>query len=444
MIELRTNIDTHLGLILTPRIDLSLKILAMNITEIEQQLKSVAESNPIVKIEDDIKVSKETYRDEKIKEIDESFKEYFNHDQESVSDIIEATTSKEDSLQESLLSQLTFEIDLDDKDLNIAKEIIYNINEKGFLDTTINEIASKTNSSLERVEFIRKQIIRLEPIGCATLNTKEFILLQAEEEGIETDKIKTVIDVMDNTGKPNLEKIKERTGFNDDEFRDILNTLKSFLLYPLENYYSPKQTDFIEPDVYVKKINGKLIATVEDKILSHITIDEEMLNEYLKNSDAKRFIEEKYKEIKELIIAISQRNKTLLKTVNVILEKQNQFFEDGTIKPLTRKEIAKILGFNVSTITRAVSNKYMLFEGKIIPLSKFFSSGVSEEISKDYVKSIIKDMINKEDKTQPLSDDQIKAKLEKMGIKLTRRTITKYRKELNIPSSRERKCQGTL
>ncbi|WP_022670445.1 RNA polymerase factor sigma-54 [Hippea alviniae] len=443
MIELRTSVDTHLGLILTPRIDLSLKILAMNITEIEQQLKEIAESNPIVKIEDDIKISKETYKDEKIKEIDESFKEYF-HQEESVSDIIEATTSKEESLQESLLSQLTFEIDLDEKDLEIAKEIIYNINEKGFLDTTINEIADKTGSSLERVEFIRKRIIRLEPIGCAALDTKEFIMIQAEEEGIEIDKIKTLIDAMDDVNRPDLEKIKERTGFDKDEFRDILNALKSFLLYPLENYHSPKQTDFIEPDVYVRKINGKLIATLEDKILSKIAIDEEMLNEYIKNSDAKKFIEEKYKEIKEFIIAISQRNKTLLKTVNVILEKQSQFFEDGTIKPLTRKEIAEILGFNVSTITRAVSNKYMLFEGKIIPLSKFFSSGVSEDISKDYVKSIIKEMIDKENKLQPLSDDQIKAKLEKMGIKLTRRTITKYRKELNIPSSRERRCQDTL
>ncbi|WP_035587046.1 RNA polymerase factor sigma-54 [Hippea jasoniae] len=444
MIELRVDLEAKLGLILTPRIDLSLKILAMNIAEVEEKLNELLETNPIIKIDEGLKETTNTTREDRLKEVDEAFKERFSSDDESVSDIIEATARQKTSLQKNLLLQLGSEIELDEKDKLVAESIVYNLDEKGFLSSDIEEIARQAEVSIQRVEFIRKRIMNLEPSGCGCKNTEEFLSFQAKESGFEPQLIETILSAIVNTNRADIKRLKQLSGLSDEEFTEAMEIIRGFKLFPLENYSEIETTDYIYPDVRVKKIGGRLIAFIEENRLNRISIDEQMLNEYLKDKDAEEFVKDKYRQAKEFILAITNRNKTLLKTVNIILEKQKEFFENGTIKPLTRKQIAQILGYNVSTITRAVANKYLEFEGSIIPLSKFFSSGIDENTSKDYIKSLITEMINNEDKKNPLSDDAIKQYLAKKGINITRRTITKYRKELKIPSSRKRKCQDTL
>ena len=241
--------------------------------------------------------------------------------------------------------------------------------------------------------------------------------------------------------KPNIKKIKEKMGIEDSLFEKIFDEVSNFSLYPLENYAIFDNRIYIEPDVYIKKIGSKYVAVLNEKNLSRVNVDEELYKEFVKDSDAKEFLDEKYKQAKQFMIAIAHRNKTLLKTVNIILEKQRSFFEKGVLMPLTRKDIADELQFNVSTITRAVSNKYVEFEGKIIPLKRFFSFGVGENVSKDFVKNLIRGIVDKEDKNEPFNDDDIKELLAKQGINITRRTVTKYRKEMNIPNSRVRRCQ---
>jgi len=442
MIDLRQTLETNLGLILTPRIDLSLKILTMNISEIEQQIREVAETNPLVKIDDNTVIRKQPVIEDKTKELDEAFKERFSVD-ESVSDIIEATIQSLDSLQNSLLRQLKYEMDLSEKEEEIARQIVFNLDEKGFLSVKPEKIAEELSVPLSRVEAIRRKIMSLEPIGCGALSSKEFILLQAaEEDRWLTQAVKSVLKAIEETNRHDIKKIKQLSNLDDNAFDMVWERIKSYMLFPLENHHIQDNNTYIQPDVYVKKIEGRLVAILEDRYLNRVSVDEEMVKNYLKDQSAKEYVKEKYRQVKELLLAISNRNKTLLKTVNIILEKQRRFFEDGTLMPLTRKEIAEMLNFNVSTITRAVANKYLEFEGKIIPLSKMFTSGLSENISKEYVKSLIQEIIKEEDKKNPLSDDQIRERLAKKNIELTRRTVTKYRKELNIPSSRERKWQG--
>ena len=442
MIDLRQTLETNLGLILTPKIDLSLKILAMNIVEIEQQIKEIAESNPLVKIDDNTIIKKQPMVEDKTKELDEAFREKFSAE-ESVSDIIEATIQTLESLQNSLLKQLKYEMDLDEVEDEIARQIVFNLDEKGFLSVEPERIAEELSVPINRVETIRKKIMSLEPIGCGALSSKEFIILQATLEDRELGEVvERVLRSIEETNRYDIKKIKKLSNLDDRTFDEVWSKIKSYMLSPLENYQIHEGNTYIQPDVYVKKIDGKLVAILEDRYLNTVSIDEEMVKRYLKDQSAKEYVKEKYRQVKELLLAISNRNKTLLKTVNIILEKQRRFFEDGTLMPLTRKEIAEMLNFNVSTITRAVANKYMEYEGKIIPLSKMFTSGLSENISKEYVKSLIQEIINNENKQNPLSDDQIRERLAKRNIELTRRTVTKYRKEMNIPSSRERRWQG--
>ncbi len=441
MIDLRQTLETNLGLILTPKIDLSLKILAMNIVEIEQQIKEIAESNPLVKIDDNTIIKKQPMVEDKTKELDEAFREKFSAE-ESVSDIIEATIQTLESLQNSLLKQLKYEMDLDEVEDEIARQIVFNLDEKGFLSVEPERIAEELSVPINRVETIRKKIMSLEPIGCGALSSKEFIILQATLEDRELGEVvERVLRSIEETNRYDIKKIKKLSNLDDRTFDEVWSKIKSYMLSPLENYQIHEGNTYIQPDVYVKKIEGKLVAILEDRYLNTVSIDEEVVKRYLKDQSAKEYVKEKYRQVKELLLAISNRNKTLLKTVNIILEKQRRFFEDGTLMPLTRKEIAEMLNFNVSTITRAVANKYMEYEGKIIPLSKMFTSGLSENISKEYVKSLIQEIINNENKQNPLSDDQIRERLAKRNIELTRRTVTKYRKEMNIPSSRERRWQ---
>ncbi len=440
MIDLRQTLETNLGLILTPRIDLSLKILAMNTIEIEEQLKEIVETNPLVKIDDGTLVKKQALITDKTKEIDDAFKERFRSDENSTSDIIEATAKSSESLEMSLLRQLKFEIDLDKNSEEIAKQIVFNLNEKGYLGIETQTISKNLSVPIELVEYIRKRITLLEPLGCGCLNYKEFVILQAKEDDENfVPALEKLLEAIDETNKLDIEKIKLFSNLDEQTFKKAMEKLKNYSLYPLENYYPIENEDYIQPDVYVKYVGNDLVAILEDRYANNILIDEKMLEDYLNDDSTREFIQEKYRQIKEFMLAITNRNKTLLKTVNIILDKQKRFFKEGILMPLTRKEIAEELGFNVSTITRTVANKYLDFEGKIIPLSAFFSSGLSENVSKEYVKSLIKEMIEKENKTNPLSDDQIREILKSKGIELTRRTVTKYRKEMKIPSSRERK-----
>jgi len=441
MMELRHDVNLNIGLMLTPNVDLSLKVLAMNVLEIEEKLKELSEENPIIKIEDDIGIQKQAIDDnKKIKELSESFKERFSNDENA--DILEATVADEETLMQSLSKQIRFEFDLSEKDEQIANFIIYNLDEKGFLDINVAEIAKKFGVSNRRVDDVRKKIMELEPIGCGSLNTLEFLQFQAYVYGsFDSELTNRLIKELHFATKPNIKKIKEKMGIEDALFEKIFREISNFSLYPLENYAIFDNRIYIEPDVYIKKIGSRYVAVLNEKNLSRVNVDEELYREYVKDSDAKEFLDEKYKQAKQFMIAIAHRNKTLLKTVNIILEKQVSFFEKGILMPLTRKDIADELQFNVSTITRAVSNKYVEFEGKIIPLKKFFSFGVGENVSKDFVKNVIKDIVDKEDKNKPLNDDDIKELLAKQGINITRRTVTKYRKEMNIPNSRVRRCQ---
>ena len=442
MIDLRNDININIGLMLTPNIDLSLRILAMNVLELEEKLKEIAEENPVIKVEDDIGVQKlSDKKDEKIKEISEAFKERFSND--DALDVVETMVASEETLMQSLEKQVRYEFNFDESDSEIAAFIVYNLDEKGFLDSSMEDIADKFGVSKEHIDDIRKKIMKLEPIGCGSVNTAEFLKFQAEEYGsINVELLSKLIDILYSTTKPSIKRVKEKLGVSDELFRQLFVEISNLSLYPLENYAVVDHRIYIEPDVYVKKIGDKYMAILNEKNLSRVHVDKELLEKYANDEEAKHFVEDKYRQAKQFMLAIAQRNKTVLKTVNIILERQRSFFEEGILMPLTRKDIADNLHFNVSTITRAVSNKYIEYEGKIIPLKKFFSFGVNENISKDFIKNKIKDMVDKEDKNSPLNDDAIKELLKNQGINITRRTITKYRKEMNIPNSRLRKCQS--
>ena len=443
MIELRNDLNLNVGLILTPNLDLSLKILAMNVLDIEEKAKTILEENPLIKFDEDISVNRyEEKKESKIKEINDAYKERFSSDERF--DLLDVAVSSNDTIQKKLLKELKYEIDMNESEEEAASFLIHSINEKGFLDIEIAEIADRFEKDIDYIDELRHIIMNLEPLGCASLDTLEFMNLQAEIycEGEYKEYMKKIITILYSSNKPNIKKLKTKLGIDDKIFKILISELSNFALYPLENYSFSDNFIYIEPDLYVKKIKDKFIAVLNEKNLSRIHIDEELFDKYSKNSEAKEFANEKYKEAKQFILSIAQRNKTLLRTMNIVIERQRLFFEKGILMPLSRKEIAKELGFNVSTITRAVSNKYIDFQGKLIPMKNFFSSGIDGKFSKNFIKNTIREIVETENKNKPFNDDEINAHLKKLGINITRRTVTKYRKEMNLPNSRERICRN--
>ncbi len=442
MIDLRNNVELNIGLLLTPELDLSLKLLSMNILDVEAAVKSLLESNPIVSIDEGINMKKHPVFEDKFKELEDSYKEKFLSE-DNKEDPIEATAVYNKNIKKDLLNELRLEIDLNEQDENAAKFIIYNIDDKGFFDADLKEFSKSRQYSYKKAEYLREKIMHLEPLGCGSLNYMEFLILQADvfyED--QKDKLEELITVIHNMGKKiSKERIKEELNVGGGLLDELLNTLSGFALYPLEFYKSADYNIYIAPDIYIKRIDDKLIAVPNDNVINAFKINEDLLHEFMNNESAKDYIKDKYKEAKSFILSLVNRNRTLIRTMNIVLEKQKGFFEGRALLPLSRKDIAKDLGFNVSTIARAVANKYVEYNGAIFEMREFFSFGTKDGISKSYIKKKVKEIIASEDKISPLNDDLIRNKLEELNINITRRTITKYRKELDIPSSRERKCR---
>ena len=441
MIDLRNSVELNIGLLLTPELDLSLKLLSMNILDVEAAAKSLLESNPIVSIDEGINTEKHPVFEDKFKELKDSYKEKFLSE-DNKADPIEATAVYKKNVKKELLNELKLEIDLNEQDENTSKFIIYNMDDKGFLDADLKELSAKLKYPYKKAEYLRKKIMHLEPLGCGSLDYVEFLMLQADIfHKSNRDNLKKLITTIHNTGrKVSREKIKEELNIDESLLGELLDILSDFALYPLEFYKSADNNMYVAPDIYIKRIDGRLIAVPNDNVINAFKINEDMLHEFMKDKSAKNYIKDKYKEAKSFVLSLANRNKTLIKTMNIILKKQKGFFLGGALLPLSRKDIAEDLGFNVSTIARSVANKYVEYDGKIFEMREFFSFG-KDGISKSYIKKKVKEIVDAEDKNSPFNDDLIRNKLKEVNIDITRRTITKYRKELNIPNSRERKCK---
>jgi RNA polymerase sigma-54 factor len=435
MIELKNEIHINIGLVLTPQLNLSLKLLTMNVLDIETEIKELAIENPVLKIDEDFKTQNRNSYEGKFKEIDDS---HFYKDSLEDDDLIETVNSAEESIEEKLFKELSLEMDLDQEDREIAKFIIYNIDEKGFLDIDLERFSEEQNIRFKKIENIKKGIMNLEPLGCASKDLREFLVFQNDVLFNGDNSVRDVLECLFKNKKlPKREIFRKSLGLNNERLNEAFSKIATFMPYPLFSYKTTENC-YIEPDVIIKKIDGEYFALLNDSFLNLISIDENIIKQYLKRKDTKDYIKDRYKEARNLILSLTNRNKTLLKIMEVILKKQKTFFEDGILKPLSRKEMAIELGFHISTIARAVANKYVCFEGSIIPLKNFFSHRLSGDISKDYIKNKVKKLIEREDKNNPLDDESIKEFLDKKGIHITRRTVAKYRKELNILNKRER------
>lgn len=307
----------------------------------------------------------------------------------------------------------------------VALEILCDIDENGYFDGDIEKIATTCGVYKEYVESIRQRFARLEPSGVGALNLQESFLFQLDSFDRKID------DELYNFTKKIIKDIAHVDKYaSHHRFNDAKDIIKYFNNPPAIDYINDNVQ--VVPDFFVE-INEDIDIRINNAYYPDIKVKNPFIT---KNEN----IKEKLKEAKDLVNLLNLRKSTLYKIVLIIVEKQISFFVGGELRPFSMQEIAAELGFAESTISRAVSNKYIECNLGIFPLKFFFSNAVDKDLSSSQIKSYIKSLVDYENKEEPLTDENILELIEiKFSLKMVRRTITKYRKILDIPSSKERK-----
>jgi RNA polymerase sigma-54 factor len=355
--------------------------------------------------------------------------------------------SHTESLSEHLEWQLNMS-DISDRMLDVCISIIGNLDADGRLTATVEEIARICDCTVETVEKARRTVMALEPVGCGALNVKECLLAQLEADGQgESLAAQLVRDHLEDLQPHRLQHLAKDTGRDIHELNEEINKIRILDPYPGRKY-AADESIFVAPEVYVEKIEGEYVIYFTDDGSPRLRISptyHQLVDQPDTTKETKDFIKEKVRSAVDLLRNIEHRRQTIYRVVECIVKRQRDFLDHGVehIKPMMLKDVAEDIGMHLSTISRVVNRKYAHTPQGVIELRRFFSEGMmneeGEEVSTRILKLRIKKMIEEEDTKKPLTDEQIAKVLSKEGVKLSRRTVAKYRDQMNIPGSRERK-----
>ena len=421
-IILSKNLKQKQSVKLTPSLKKSIDLLQLSRFELIKKIDKEIIENPFLEKND----ANNDYED-------------FNHSDFSFD--IESKVN----LRESLITQLD-DFHLNEKEIKIAKLIIGCIDESGELSESTEQIEEISNFiySEKEIENILLNIIhRLSPSGIGFRNHKECIKIQIDNKiNISKTKRALIEDILLNNKLDNISEIREiayKNGYTDKEFKSALNEIKNCDLSPGLNF---EKTDFIEADLKVSFVDKNFKVVFNDNNFPLIKLDNDLISDVKKELKKKKNEEilQKINDAKWLLTSVKKRNDTVKSVGEYICTKQIAFFEDNPLKlnTLSNKEIADEIGVHPSTVSRILRNKYIDTPKGVMPLKSLLLSSVSKtrDISATQLMKLIKDIVNSENK--PKSDKKIAIELNKRGFNLARRTITKYRKKNNIPSSRYR------
>ncbi len=351
------------------------------------------------------------------------------------------------SLSDHLEWQLNMQ-DVTEAEKNAAIAIIGDLDNDGRLNATLEEIARLAECSLETAEKARQIVIDLDPVGCGAFDVKECLLAQLRANGHEKSLAsRLVAEHLEDLQPHRLQHLSKATGVGVHELNEEINKIRVLDPYPGRRY-SGEDAQFVAPEVYIEKIEDDYIVYFADDGSPRLRINpsyHRMLDQADTTKETKDFIKDNVRSAVDLLRNIEHRRQTIYRVVQCIVERQRDFLDKGVehIKPMMLKDVAEDIGMHLSTISRVVNRKYAHTPQGVIELRRFFSEGMmneeGEEVSTRILKLKIKKMIEEEDSKKPLTDDQIAKILSKEGVKLSRRTVAKYRDQMNIAGSRERK-----
>ncbi|MCC6962273.1 MAG: RNA polymerase factor sigma-54 [candidate division Zixibacteria bacterium] len=459
---MRLELTQRLQQKLAPQLIQSLKMLQMPILKLEQLLRHELAVNPLLeevesqeqeqeldiladKKDDSREEEKIDWEDYLRDNEDYNAREFKGGDNEEMP---EFNVAGEQSLYEHLLEQLAF-LKLPTEDFEIGEIIIGNIDESGYLTTTIEEIAETLKIDPERVERILVKIHRFDPSGVGARDLKESLLLQLRDRHCDNNLVYRIVEEhLETLDKKSFQQLAKSMGVSLERVQEAMEVIKSLSPRPAYGRFARAAAAVI-PDLIVEKIGEEWVISHNDRNVPQLRVNAGY-RELLKRGnntpqETKKYVREKLEQARWLLNAINQRRNTMIRVMTAIVQEQLDFFENGIehLKPLTMEDIANIVNMNVATISRVSSDKYVQTPHGVFEIKFFFNSGVKtqdgEEVAKRTVKQQIEEIIAKEDPGKPLSDQEIFEILNQRDIRIARRTVTKYREEMKILPARFRR-----
>jgi len=394
-----------------------LPILHSSLGDLEEAMSPFVEGNPLVEVKSGYEENFEKRLPKKIL--------YGQGAKNSQTEQIEALTIQKRSLYEVLDEQIDGSLFPTPKSLDIAYSVVENLDEDGFFEGNMNELCNKLGVSEDEYEKVRKRFAYLEPIGIASKDVKECFVFQLDDAKISDAGYSLALKIIDD-----LEGIHSFAA--DAYFEEALKVIQSFRNPPAIEYFEDSEQIICDLMIYFND-DESIEVKLNDEYYPAITINTEYGVEH-------EYVTAKIKEAKSLVDALDMRRATLYKVGLMIVEYQYDFFTGGAIKPLTLKTLADEFGHNPSTISRAIANKYIACERGIFAMKEFFTTAIDDDVSNAAIKEYLTGLVKEESHTKPMSDMKLlDAIQEKFKVKMVRRTIAKYRKQLNIAGSSERK-----
>jgi RNA polymerase sigma-54 factor len=393
---------------------------------------------------------------EVLSKLDDEWREYFaqttsfrgrSTDQEEQRRHFFDSLVEQKSLQQHLLEQLNF-AGLPEDQRKAAELIIGSINDDGYLLTPIEELAVNSGLPIERLQQALDLVQTFHPVGVGARNLKECLLIQLHRlDKSESIEAVVVNQHLDDLGRKRYREIGKALNLTLEEVQRIANFISTLEPKP-GRMFSAEQQQYVAADVIVQKIAGEYVVMLNDDQIPHLRISnsyKELMASSEKSAEAAEYIRDKIRAGKFLIKSIHQRQQTIQNIARVIVERQREFLDKGIafLKPLTMAQVAGVVGVHETTVSRAVANKYMQTPQGLFEMKYFFTPGFETAggaaLSNTSVKEQIAKLIEREDPGKPMSDQEIVAILKEQGIPIARRTVAKYRNELNILPSNLRK-----
>jgi RNA polymerase sigma-54 factor len=455
--------------VLAPQLQQSLLILQAPLLELRNLVQQEMETNPVLEELADPPPSEgstesETPADDNFKEefdklakLDEEWRDYMaqsssysgrSQEAEEKRQFFFDSIPTQETLQQHLMAQLNQNA-LDTDDRKTAELIIGNIDDNGFLQTTPAEMALNTGIPQEDFETMLTLIQSFHPPGVGARDLRECLLIQLKREGRQNSlEYKIVSEHMQDLGKRRFPEIARRIGISVEQVQKCANNIAQLDPRP-GAIFAEAPKNYVLPDVTVEKINGNYQVILNGEQIPHLRISntyKDIMAQERNGNEVKDYIRDKIRSGKFLIKSIHQRQQTISNIAHEIVKRQLEFFDKGSafLKPMTMVQIADAVGVHETTVSRAISGKYMSTPQGVFEMKYFFTPGyqtaTGESMSNTSVKEAILDLVKSEEGNAPLSDKEIVEILSKRGIPIARRTVAKYRTELNIlPSNMRRR-----
>jgi RNA polymerase sigma-54 factor len=410
-------------LILTPQMQQALKFLLLPMVEVQKLLEEEALSNPLLEVAD------------------------FPIEHSADNPDFTAFFTRPPSYTETLQEQLGQMRELDDDMLNRCRYLVECLNTSGYLDCPLSELAEETGQSLWDMEQALFVVQTLSPIGTGARSLSECLLLQlAQSRRFNESNIRMIKSGLPLLAKGDEVGLAALLGVSRAEVRRSMSDIRALNPIPSRGFYTEDDASVIFPEATIRVTGKELEVELTDQTLSRVTLNQEYLA-MLGNSDyadAQPFLKEKAAAAREIITNLRGRHDTLLRVLLAVTQTQRDYFlSDAPLQPLTMQALADQLGLNVSTVSRAVKEKYIQFGTQVLPLRYFFTTALQtqcgETISAEALQRRIQSFIAAEDPAHPLSDSAIEKALSGMGMTISRRTVAKYRAVLGIPTASQRK-----